>query len=114
MVRGKPAEKRMTVFRPGTVCKFLANPRRANSMVRAPKFAMEPGRLGAPIDATWVGSWPPESTAENFTLPTTCFNLSALEVKFCAMCREPPKSTIAIKCSSETFLSINFPAACRA
>ena len=45
---------------------------------------------------------------------TTCFNRSTSAVKFCEICRLPPKLTIAIRRSGPALASMNLPASCRA
>src|SRR5260370_34737091 len=101
-VPAKPAEKRPSILRPGTVRKFLARLRTDSNIVRAPKSASALLREESPVDATVTGaseldaSEGFESTDEYFTPLTAAVNASLLAVKFCTMRSLPPKSTTAV------------------
>jgi hypothetical protein len=104
-----------SVFRPGTVERFLARLRRASSTVWTPKsasaFPSDGPIVGGVKEATMTGGCALGETAAVFRPITTCFNRLGSAVKFCEMCTLPPKSAIAIKRSGPAFASINFAAA---
>src|SRR5467141_816356 len=119
-VTAKPAEKRTSILRPGTVRKFLARLRTDSNMVRAPKSASALLSEESPVEATVTGpseldaSAAFESTDEYFTPLTAAVSASGLAVKFCTMRNLPPKSTTAIMRSGPALACTNFAAAPRA
>lgn len=78
MVNGKPPENRITIFRPGTLRRFLARLRTASSMLRAPKSASALLSEAIPSEDKFVEATAMEasgggalgSTAELFTPET--------------------------------------------
>jgi len=119
VVSGKPAEKRISIFRPGTERRFFARLRTASNMVRAPKSASALLIEDMPEEAIMTGDaraalWPLVSMFGFFTPLTAAVSSWALVVKFCLTIKLPPKSTTAIRRSGPAPFSINFVAAARA
>lgn len=113
-LNGKPAVSRISIFRPGTARKFFAKLRIDSNIDRAPKSASALLIEGMPMVATIVCCCPVVSMCGTFTELTAVFNNSALAVKFCRICKLPPKFTTAINASGLLLLSMNLVAAFRA
>jgi hypothetical protein len=114
---GKPAESRISIFRPGTLRRFFAKLRMESSALRAAKSACAFRKFGAPlVDATSV-SFPVGALDSRFELRsplTAAFNNALSAVKFCRIVNVPPKSTTAIMRSVTSLCSMNLAAAARA
>src|SRR5271165_408183 len=116
---GKPAEKRISILRPGTVRRFFARLRTASNMVRAPKSDSALLKEEKLVEATMVEGMLAAlcalvSMLDCFTPLTAAVRRSVLEVKFWRMVSVPPKSTTAIKRSAAAVLATNLAAAARA
>src|SRR6266436_8708865 len=87
-VSANPAEKRTSIFRPGTARRFLARLRTDSNIVRAPKSASALLSEESPVDATVTGaseldaSEGFESTDEYFTPLTAAVSASVKGVKY--------------------------------
>ena len=96
---GNPAEKRTSIFRPGTVRKFLARVRKESNIERAPNAASAPvieERSGVPIAPPLFVSTVLEATKEVLAPLTAACSTSGLAVKFWLIRNTPPNSTTAI------------------
>src|ERR1035437_5115889 len=105
-----PDVNRMRLLRPGTSVRFWAMLRKASSMLRAPYAPMPLPRRGTPMLATCG----PGAIPVDLMPPTTCFSRSMSPVKFCAICSELVKFTIAISRAGPALDSMKRAAAWRA